>query len=62
MPNENSNLENDNFEQLKCNISDATKDILSNCSCHPDSNYCNTKIKNLNTPYILPEKFQRPYF
>ena len=28
MPNENSNLENKNFESLKYNISDATGDIL----------------------------------
>ena len=36
MPNENSNLENKNFESLKYNLSDPTEDILLDISCDPD--------------------------
>ena len=45
IPNENSNLENKNFESLKYSTLDATEDILLDNSCDPDSNYFNTAIK-----------------
>ena len=34
--NENSNLENKNFESLRYNILDATEDILLDNLCDPD--------------------------
>ena len=55
MPNEN--VENKNFDSLKCNMSDAVDDILLDSSCDPDSNYFNTEIKNFDTPYVKPEEF-----
>ena len=61
MLNENSNLENKNFESLKCNISDATEDSFLNKSCDPDSNYFNTEIKNFDTPYVIREEFHNQF-
>ena len=57
MPNENSKLENKNLESLKCNILDATEEILLDNS-HPDSNHFNTAIKNFDTPYVIPKEFR----
>ena len=58
MPNENSKLENKNLESLKCNISDATEEILLDNSHDPDSNYFNTAVKSFDTPYVIPKEFR----
>ena len=50
--NENSNLENKNFESLRYNILDATEDILLDNLCDPDLTYFVTAIQ-----YVIPEEF-----
>ena len=47
-----------NFETLKYDPSESSGDILFDNSCDPDRYFFNTNIQNLNTPYILPKKFQ----
>ena len=46
-----------NFESLKYSISDNTHEILLGNSCDPDKNFFDTGIQNIDTPYILLEKF-----
>ena len=42
---------------MKYNILDATKDIIVENSCDPESKYFNTVIKNFDTAYVIPEDF-----
>ena len=48
-----------NFENLKYDIADYSDDILLDNSCDPDVNFFSLKTQNLDTPYILPEEFQK---
>ena len=47
-----------NFENLKYNPSENSRNILFDNSSDPDLHFYNTNIQNLNTPYILPEDLQ----
>ena len=47
-----------NFENLKYNPSENSRNILFDNSSDPDLHFYNTNIQNLNTPYILPEELQ----
>ena len=38
---------------------DNSEDILLDNSCDPDVNFFSLKTQNLDTPYILPEEFQK---
>ena len=46
------------FENLKYDPLENSGNILFDNSIDPDLHFYNTNIKNLNTPYILPEDFQ----
>ena len=54
-----SDPERPNFENLKYDIVVNSDDILLDNSCDPDVNFFSLKIQNLDTPYILPEEFQK---
>ena len=54
-----SDPERPNFENLKYEIADNSDDILLDNSCDPDVNFFSLKTQNLDTPYILPEEFQK---
>ena len=54
-----SDPERPNFENLKYNLVDNSDDILLDNSCDPDVNFFSLKTQNLDTPYILPEEFQK---
>ena len=58
---ETKTLSNDlnvkNFENLKYDPSKSTGDIFLDNSWDPDLNFYNINIKNINTPYIIPEDF-----
>ena len=54
-----SDPERPNFENLKYDIVDYSDDILLDNSCDPDVNFFSLKTQNLDTPYILPEEFQK---
>ena len=56
---ETNNCEILNFESLKYSISDNTHEILLDNSCNSDKNFFDTEIQNKDTPYILPEEFER---
>ena len=43
---------------LEYSISDNTHEILLDNSCDPDINFFDTGIQNIDTPYIIPEKFE----
>ena len=47
-----------NFENLKYNPSENSRNILFDNSSDPDLHFYNTNIQNLNTSYILPEELQ----
>ena len=47
-----------NFENLRYNPSENSRNILFDNSSDPDLHFYNTNIQNLNTPYILPEELQ----
>ena len=46
------------FENLKYDPLENSGNILFDNSIDPDVHFYNTNIKNLSTPYILPEDFQ----
>ena len=54
-----SDPEHPNFENSKYDIVDHCDDILLGNSCAPDVNFFSLKTQNLDTPYILPEEFQK---
>ena len=54
-----SDLECSNFENLKYEIADNSDDILVDNSCDPDVNFFSLKTQSLDTPYTLPEEFQK---
>ena len=54
-----SDSERPNFENLKYDIVDSSNNILLDNSCDPDVNFFILKTQNLDTPYILPEEFQK---
>ena len=54
-----SDPEHPNFENTKYEIVDNSDDILLDNSCDPDVNFFSLKTQNLDTPYILPEEFQK---
>ena len=54
-----SDGERPNFENLKYNLVDNSDDILQDNSCNPDVNFFSLKTQNVDTPYILPEEFQK---
>ena len=55
-----SDPERPNFENLKYNLVDNSDDMrLLDNSCDPDVNFFSLKTQNLDTPYILPEEFQK---
>ena len=56
---ETNNSEILNFESLKYSISGNTHEILLDNSCNSDKNFFDTEIQNKDTPYILPEEFER---
>ena len=49
------------FETLKYDPPETSGNILLNRSCDPNLHFFNTNIHNLNTPYILPEEFQKMF-
>ena len=54
-----SDPERPNFENLKHDIIANSDDIWLDNSCDPDVNFFSLKTQNLDTPYILPEEFQK---
>ena len=54
-----SDSEQLNFENLQYEIADNSDDILLDTSYDPDINIFSLKTQNLDTPYVLPEEFQK---
>ena len=54
-----SDAERSNFFFFKYEIVDSSDDILLDNLCDPDVNFLNLKTQYLNSPYILPEEFQK---
>ena len=54
-----SDAERPNFFLKKYEIVDSSDDILLDNLCDPDVNFLNLKTQYLNSPYILPEEFQK---
>lgn len=57
----NENVEFNNFEAIRCNLTDNTADTLLNNSCHPDLNFFNTNVQSLITPYSLLSGFHNVF-
>ena len=52
-----NDLDTQKSENLKYDSSKSTVDILLDISCDPNLNFYKINIKNIITPFIIPENF-----